>query len=260
VIERYALYFAPAADSALARLGANWLGRDSVTGEPLQQPSIAGFSAPRLEEITADARCYGFHATLKPPFALAPGCSAAQLEQEIAAFALRQATIGGLSLEVGSLGGFLALMLTEDSSEVRNLAAACVREFDSFRLPPSEEELRRRQQHPLSDLEDALLRRWGYPYVMEAFRFHMTLTSRLSETDRDSLEPVLRQLFGRVANTSFTVDGISLFHQESREAPFRLICRYPFGGDTRCSISTNASTDRASGPSFTSVKTSPPST
>jgi hypothetical protein len=112
----------------------------------------------------------------------------------------------------------------------------------------------------LSALEEALLRRWGYPYVMEAFRFHMTLTARLQQDERDRLLPPLRQMFGAVTNASFTLDAVSLCYQEARNLPFRLIRRYPFAAVSARSIATKEAIDRVSGPSLTSVRTSSPST
>lgn len=257
---RYALYFAPRADSVLARTGAAWLGRDSAADGPIPQPQIDGFARSRVQEMTATARHYGFHATLKPPFALADGFTAEALDEALAAFARRSAPITGLGLKVGELDGFVALVLNEDSPEVRNLAANCVRAFDAFRRLPSADELQRRRRAHLSDLEDALLRQWGYPYVMEAFRFHMTLTERLSGEERGRIVPALRKLFGPAVTRNIAIDGLSLFHQEDRDTPFRLVQRYGFGEDEMRSISRNVSTDRSSGPSLTSVKTSPPST
>ena len=256
---RYAIYFSPSHESVLAGFGATWLGRDCMTGRDLEQPRVDGLPQARIAEITASARHYGFHATLKPPFAMAESRTLAQLDRRLALFAQDQAPLTGLGLKVGTLDGFIALLLTEDSTRVRNLAAACVRDFDGFRLAPSEEELRRRRAAPLSAWEDALLRRWGYPYVMEAFRFHMTLTSRLQPEEHDRLLPVLRRMFGPVANANFTIDAVSLFYQQSRDRPFRQVQRYPFAGSAR-SIATNEATDRASGPSLTSVRTSSPST
>lgn len=258
---RYAIYFSPAAGSPLARFGAEWLGRDSDDeSAPASRPDIPGFSRARHREITESARHYGFHATLKPPFSLPPGTSVEQLEAALTAFAQRRAPIGGLGLKVGGLDGFLALLLTEESSAVRNLAADCVREFDAFRNPPSPEELARRRQVPLSELEDALLRRWGYPYVMEAFRFHMTLTCRLAEPEYGLLESFLRKLFGPIATRTVEIDGLSLFHQETRKSPFRLLRRYAFADAASRNMATNASTERDSGPSLTSDRTSPPLT
>lgn len=256
---RYAIYYAPSPDSALAELGANWLGRNNDLASAIPQQSVAGISPDRLREITASAHHYGFHATLKPPFAIAAEGTPEQLDAALANFAKKQKTIDRLALKVGCLDGFLALLLAEESMEIRNLAAACVREFDAFRAPPSQQDLARRRQAPLTDLEDALLQRWGYPYVMEAFRFHMTLTCRLAEEERDPLENTIRTLFGPIAAKGVSIDGISLFHQESRDSAFRLLRRYPFPDAASRTMATKASTERDSGPSFTSDRTSSPS-
>ncbi len=252
---RYALYFSPAPDSALARFGAAWLDGDAAT-----RPAIDGFSASRLVEMTGTARHYGFHATLKAPIALADGQTEAALDQALVAFAQRHPPVTGLRLTVGTLDGFLALLLTAESTGVRNLASACVRELDAFRRPPTKAELQRRRAAPLSALEDALLRRWGYPYVMEAFRFHMTLTSRLPEDERERLLPALQRMAEPVTDAAFTVDAVSLFQQEDGDSPFRLLRRYPLDPGKVRNIATKDATDCASGPSLTSVRTSPPST
>jgi 2'-5' RNA ligase len=254
VTARYAIYFSPAPESPLDRVGTAWLGSD------VPQRQLDGFSRERIAEITASARHYGYHATLKPPFALAADRTGAALDRMLGEFAGSRAPIDGLGLKVGSLDGFIALLLTDESTEVRNLATTCVRDFDSFRLAPSEEELRQRRSASLSALEDALLRRWGYPYVMEAFRFHMTLTTRIEREEHDRLLPLLRHMFGAVTNASFTLDAVSLFYQEARDRPFRLIQRYPFAAESARSIATKEAIDRVSGPSLTSVRTSSPST
>ena len=256
---RYALYFAPDDGTPLARLGAAWIGRNCATGAALAQPDVNGFSAARIEAITSSARHYGFHATLKPPFEMADGRTADELDRLLDDFGRRRAPIGGLTPSVGVLDGFVALLLQQEHAELSALAADCVRVFDAFRLPPSDDELRRRRAGGLSAAEDALLRRWGYPYVMEAFRFHMTLTGRLPQEERDALVPVLRRMFRPALRPGFTLDAIGLFRQESREQPFRLLRRYPLSGSAR-STATKDSTERASGPSLTSVKTSLPST
>ena len=65
---RLGLYYCPRRDDPLFMAGAAWLGRDPESGAMVAQPDIAG-----IQEVTAEARGYGFHATLKPPMRLAPG-------------------------------------------------------------------------------------------------------------------------------------------------------------------------------------------
>jgi putative phosphonate metabolism protein len=227
---RYAIYFAPEPGSALARFGAAWLGYDVATGTRPEQPAITAATAARLSEITAEPRQYGFHATLKPPFALAPGCDAAELDRAVAAVAHGLPAFAAPKLRLASLSGFWALLLSEPSREIERLAACCVAELDRFRAPPAAAELARRRRAGLSPAQEALLERWGYPYVMEEFRFHMTLTARLDAIEGAAISRDLAPLVAPLCKTPLAVDAISLFHQDRRDAPFRLFRRYPLAG------------------------------
>jgi len=133
---RYAIYYAPAPDSALARFGHSWLGYDVETGRPVEQPAITGVDSQRLAEITAEPRRYGFHATLKPPFALAPGRNGAELAAALAAFAARRAAVRAPPLVLAAISGFWALVPSQPCKSLTHLAAACVQHFDAFRAPP----------------------------------------------------------------------------------------------------------------------------
>jgi putative phosphonate metabolism protein len=187
---RVALYWAPAPGSDAWVAGCGWLGRDTATGEALTQPQVPGVAPALLEQLTADPRRYGFHATLKAPFALAEGYESVGLLGDVEAFAATRKSFR-VRLKVDSLDGFLALVPAEPSRQLDELAAACVREFDGFRAPLSEDDHARRQPEQLSEQEREYLDRWGYPYVFEFFRFHMTLTCRLEEPERGHVKAIL---------------------------------------------------------------------
>lgn len=226
---RYAIYYAPPPQGALWQLASRWLGRDAATGQRIEQPLIAGFPPARLAEITADAARYGFHATLKAPFSLASGRSPRELASRAAAFAKRRTAFLAPRLVPGSLGGFIALVPDQPSAALQSLADAAVVEFDDFRQPPSIAELEQRRAAGLTPRQDQLLRRWGYPYVFDAWQFHMTLTTRLEASERDRLLTALDQYLGpALTDGPWAVDAICLFRQESRIAPFRLCARFPF--------------------------------
>ena len=70
---RYAIYYVPDADSALSRFGAEILGYDPFTGNDVLVPGDLIMQAPDWPALIKDPRKYGFHATLKAPFPLAPG-------------------------------------------------------------------------------------------------------------------------------------------------------------------------------------------
>src|SRR3546814_16854276 len=78
--------------------------------------------------------------------------------------------------------------------------ADCVRAFDRFRAPPSETALARRRAAGLSARQEANLQAWGYPYVMEDFRLHFTLTGRITDPAQpDILRRPLEQEIGRAS-------------------------------------------------------------
>ena len=221
---RYAIYFAPTRRSALGRFGHAWLCRDAVAGADMGVP---GISPERLDEITAEPRVYGFHATLKAPFALADGRSSVALEQALAAFAAVRPSVLAPALRLTQLDGFWALTFVEPSALVDRLAADCVARFDRFRAPPLEEELRRRRRAGLSPSQAALLRRWGYPYVLHEFRFHMTLTARIAGAEAALIGTHLASVVGPLCCRPLRVDAVALFHQLAPGARFRLVRRYP---------------------------------
>lgn len=227
---RYAIYFAPEPGSPLAEFGADWLGRDCATGAERVQAGVPGLSPERLSAITASARNYGFHATLKAPFHLKHDRPLEALVDAAAAFAAARAPII-VQLGLRSLGGFLALMMTPPDHRVMALAADVVQELDGFRALPSDAELARRREADLSPQQEALLQRWGYPYVMGEFRFHMTLSSRLPDgPERDSIVAALEPRVAAVTATPSAIDAVALFRQDQPGSPFVMERRFPFGG------------------------------
>lgn len=172
--QRYAVYYLPD-DDAFATFGAAWLGWDVDTGA----------SAPHLEaeidlaEITKTPRKYGFHGTLKPPFRLAEGTDAGGLIAAVASLAASTPAVQVDGLEIAKIGSFLALVPTGGTEGLAALAGRIVTELDEFRAPAGEAELARRRAAGLSDRQDELLQTWGYPYVLDQFRFHLTLTGKL---------------------------------------------------------------------------------
>ncbi|MCK0206929.1 DUF1045 domain-containing protein [Starkeya koreensis] len=225
---RYALYYAPPAQSPLWRFGSAAVGYDAETGAEAQLQPLRRFDGERWREITAEPRRYGFHGTLKAPFRLAPGRNEAELREACAAFAAERAGFACPGVTLASLGRFLALRLAAPSAALDRLAAAAVAHFDGFRAPMSAAEREKRLRAPLSPRQQDHLARWGYPYVLEDFRFHMTLTGPLEDEERVLAEAELAEHFALSgADGPLIVREIALYRQEA--GPFRLIARFPFG-------------------------------
>ncbi|RAK22846.1 putative phosphonate metabolism protein [Salipiger aestuarii] len=218
---RFAVYYAPA-PGPFADFCASWLGWDAALGRPSPHPDIPGLPRP-LTEITQTPRKYGFHATLKPPFRLT-GTRAA-LERDLAALAARLAPAQMPGLALTRLGAFLALTPTGDTERLSELAAETVRALDRHRAPPTAAELARRRNARLSPSQEVNLDRWGYPYVMQDFRFHLTLTGRLSPEQAEQTRAALAPVLAPLLPAPFRVDALSLFGEAS-DGWFHLLHRY----------------------------------
>ncbi|MCS3497351.1 putative phosphonate metabolism protein [Bradyrhizobium japonicum] len=220
---RYAIYFAAGADSAVSRFGAELLGYDVYTGDEVPFPADASRVAPDWHDVTADPRKYGFHGTLKAPMALAPGRPEAELVAACAAFAGKARPMPSIRPVVDSISGFIAVIPTEPVGALQQLAADCVREFDDFRAPMTAEDRARRRPDKLTERQRDYLDRWGYPYVMEEFRFHMTLTGRLDAERRGPILEMLRARFAALGLETLAIDRIALFKQDDTRARFRFV-------------------------------------
>lgn len=228
MFNRYALYYAPEADSDLAKLGASWLGRDAETGTLAQVAPHLPDCRP-MTEVTASPRKYGLHGTLKPPMRLAVGCAPDDLIEQAAAWAARRAPVDLGPLRVAALGPFLALVPVEQPQALVTFAADLVRDMDGFRAPPADAELARRRQHSLSDRQEELLAAWGYPYVMDELRFHVTLTDRLEPHEMPALTAAAEHHFAPVTGTPVIMRHLAVFGEDS-EGVFHLLRRLPLQG------------------------------
>ena len=225
VTARVALYYAPQPDDPLAHRSSQWLGRDPETNAPCPQPDI-----PDIAAITAEARQYGFHATLKPPMRLLAGTSWQDLRQATVATAAAIAPFDLPDLAVTDLGGFLALCETRPCPALQALSDACVAGLDHLRAPPEADELARRRRHGLKPAQEANLVRWGYPHVFATWFFHLTLTRRLSAAEALVYRPAAEAFFAGCVSRPRRVTDICLFTQSAPEAAFTIAERIALRG------------------------------
>jgi putative phosphonate metabolism protein len=225
---RHAIYYAPAPGSVLERFGSALLGYDARRG--LDLPFPGGIDIPDWRELTHDPRKYGFHATLKAPMALAPGRREDELVAACAAFAAKPRNIPAIKPVVDSIEGFIAIVPATRGAALEGLAADCVREFDAFRAPLSEEDLARRNPSKLTPRQRDYLDHWGYPYVFEEFRFHMTLTGRLAAGRHAAILDMLRSRFRDCGVNDVAIDRIALFRQDAPDQRFQIVATWPLEG------------------------------
>jgi hypothetical protein len=223
-MKRLAVYYAPRA-GAFADCGASWLGWDAALGVEVAQPDLPGIPFPAV--LTAEARRYGFHGTLRAPFRLTEGLDRAEAGHRIAALAERLAPVTCEGLVLENLQGFLALTPAGCEAALLELGAAVVEGTNDLRAPLTEAEFARRRPEALSARQRDLMHRWGYPYVMEEFRFHLTLTDRLPEPG-----PAMQALaahFAPVLPRPFRIEDLCLFGEDAA-GRFHLLHRHPMTG------------------------------
>ncbi len=221
---RYAIYYTPPPFSALARFGAGVIGYDCFDAVEVSLARLDGIDANVQKMMTLAPRWYGFHATIVAPFHLK-----SQTEDDFIAAASAYATsiapvrIGGL--KVAALDDFVALVPAERNEGVSRFAADCLEAFDQFRAPLSAADRARRLKSSRSDRQIELLDRWGYPYALDEFRFHMTLTGALPDNMGNPFREALELAFAERSNDSFELDAISVMRQDDAGARFRVLRR-----------------------------------
>jgi putative phosphonate metabolism protein len=212
---RVAAYYAPQPEDTLFAEGAAWLGRDPESGASVPQPDVAN-----IVEVTAEPRLYGFHATLKPPMRLVEGRQLSDVVQATTELADRIAPFALPPLAVSDVFGFLALRETVRCPPLQALADACVEHLDRLRAQPSDAELARRRRARLTPRQDAMLVRWGYPYVFDTWFFHMTLTRRLTTEEKLVYQPAAERHFAYAIAAPRRVTDICLCVQSASGGAF----------------------------------------
>jgi putative phosphonate metabolism protein len=223
---RYAIYFVAAPGSDLDRFGADLIGYDAFGGTDLPFPDGVTKAVPDWHDLTMDPRKYGFHATLKAPFALVPGSNEAELIAACKSFAAKARPIPVIKPAVAAISGFIAVVPAQYSTELDRLAADCVRAFDRFRAPLAAQDRARRNPSALTAAQLVHLDVWGYPYVMDDFRFHMTLTGRVGAERRDPLVAMLRARFGALGLKELAIDRIAVLRQLDADSRFRVLAHF----------------------------------
>ena len=223
---RFAIFAVP--DGGFYDKASDWLGWDSVAGCTRVQPDLPDLPRDGAA-LTARPRKYGLHGTIKPPFRLAEGTTLADLQGAFRPLCAGLAAVELPALMITRIGGFVAAVPSQHSDALSALAATIVRELDGFRAAPLKEELAKRRKAGLSPQQEALLAQWGYPYVMEEFRFHLTLSGGMAHADADHLAALLGSYFAPVLPTPYVMSDLALMG-EAEDGQFHLIERARLAG------------------------------
>lgn len=231
--KRVAFFFAPASQSPLAIFGAHWLGWDAEMGKSV--PHLDRFEVYKyghntpFSDIVATPSKYGFHGTLKAPFRLAAGKSIKALCDAGRTFGKQTHKFTLENLRVTQLGSFIAITQGAPSSELNELASNIVRTFDQFRAPLTDQDITKRRQQNLTARQDELMLKWGYPFIFDAFKFHLTLSGKLEQDEMTSTLNVLNEHLTDILKDPIDVRDICLFG-ERNDGRFEIIERFPLLG------------------------------
>lgn len=226
---RLAVYFLPAPHTPLAKAGAQWLGRDLFARQHPKQMAVQGISKQRLQELTRTPRHYGWHATIKPPFRLRPEIETHDVAISLHNFAGNRSSFILPPLKLTILDNFFCLTLSKPCPQLAQLAEDAVRQLHHFAAMPDETELARRRREGLTPRQEIMLTTWNYPYVLEEFRFHLTLTERLRDGGEiERLHQELSDRFPPSLLTNAPCNGLYLC-LEYAEKPFQIAEFAPFG-------------------------------
>lgn len=217
---RYAIYFTPPAGHPLVRTAAEWLGRDAFTDNMFEIPNSR-------KEITKEARRYGFHATLKAPFELHANQTEANLLDAVRSFCNSHHSFTLPCVSVSQMGGFFALIPEITSPQLQEFASKIVQFFDPFRAPLGDKDIARRKPHTLSPRQLEHLIKWGYPYVLDQFQFHMTLTGRIADENADRVSSQINQFFEAYVDQPLSISGIAVFVEPTHGADFQILSWVP---------------------------------
>jgi len=207
--DRFAIYFAPQRGSLLDERAEAWLARADV--------------AP----LAVSTRRYGFHATIKAPMRLSR--TREDFNAALARFAGTHRPVALETLAPRLIDGFLALTTEPQPAALTDFAEAVVVAFEPFRVPLDAAERARRLKAPLTARQIELVDRYGYPYVLEEFRFHMTLTDGLPDNLQASTRADARAWFAAALDQPVSLDRLVLFHEPTPGADFVRLGDYPLG-------------------------------
>lgn len=124
--------------------------------------------------------------------------------------------------------GYFGLVLAERTADIDWLAAECVTHFDSFRAPGSASGVRRTEMGELSPREQVFLKEFGYPHVLSAFQFHVSLAGPLEPHELNKVAAALKPHLAPFLAKPVTIGCLSLLGERADNGVFEPVSRHPF--------------------------------
>lgn len=225
-MKRLAIYYTPEESSSLAGEAAIWFGRDIYSTTRAAGAGANNLNDTFIANITKSPSHYGFHATLKPPFTIENADVIEEISLLLETFANSREAFIIPDFEVKMLNSFFCLRPKTVSNQLHSIANELVTQFDHFRLPAGQAELEKRRSSGLTRNQEQMLLKWGYPYVMEEYRFHLTLTGMIEKQFRQAVAQELSERFTSDILESVEFDRISLFLEDNCQ-PLHCIAHFP---------------------------------
>ena len=95
--------------------------------------------------------------------------------------------------------------------------------------PQVSAEIARRRPDTLTSRQRELLAIYGYPYVIDEFRFHLTLTGAMTPDDHAVVAPVAKAYFADVVPQPFLVGDICMMGEDAA-GRFHVLTRCALSG------------------------------
>jgi hypothetical protein len=224
-MERHAIYYVPPVSTLWWEMGSRWLSNSLGTLDTISE--FDGIDRSRRERLIRKPAVYGWHATLVAPFQLRAGRNPEEFSERLWTVAAHQRPFE-LKVRAGLLSGFAAILPESTSTtHIDELARTVVTQCEEFRAPLTLNEFQRRRKSIRDPRELEHLERWGYPYVLDRYRFHMTLTDRLTPLEAESVLTSWNQIVARLG--PLLIAEFSWCIQSQSGAPFAIRERFTFG-------------------------------
>ena len=230
--KRVAIYFLPKKNSSLENFGKNLLGRDINKKKKISLTRRQKYFINRgftyfdeLKDYCEVPAKYGFHATLKAPFRLKRNVKTKNFYDVISHIAAQHSRFKIQGLKIVYSKKFTFITSRKPNKLLINLENDLVKHLDTFRAELNKTEIKKRIPDSLTFKQNKYLKEWGYPFVFDQFKFHMTLMNQNNNKLSNKQKLELEKLIYKISNNVIEFNEISLLG-ENKNGHFEEIKRF----------------------------------
>ena len=230
--KRVAIYFLPKKNSSLENFGKNLLGRDINKKKKISLTRRQKYFINRgftyfdeLKDYCEEPAKYGFHATLKAPFRLKRNVKTKNFYDVISHIAAQHSRFKIKGLKIVYSKKFTFITSRKPNKLLINLENDLVKHLDTFRAELNKTEIKKRIPDSLTFKQNKYLKEWGYPFVFDQFKFHMTLMNQNNNKLSNKQKLELEKLIYKISNNVIEFNEISLLG-ENKNGYFEEIKRF----------------------------------